>query len=1008
MNTNNPSRYYELDELCKLIDETENNLSLIYANSWSLLKNNSEYQSLFDYVCSHKQFKFDVMCFVETWLSQENSNLAQFEGYNHIMKLKPITHRGGGLSIFINENLQYKQRCDLIFENHNPSHYDCLFIEIVTEGSKDANTVIGLVYRSPSHNNEGEFVSSLERVLSKLSQEKQKEIIILGDFNMDLLKANNNRSTTYLLDMIMNFHFTPKITVPTRVTHNSASLIDHMYKNITERKNIAGTLISDITDHYINFMFIETNITSKEYPKTVTYRPMTDANVKKLNDSLKKTNWTGVLSSNDPNEAYNMYLKIYQTALDSAMPIKTVPLKHKKHKKQPWITLGILKSIQTKSKLFKQKIRTQNEQQQTIAINKYNRYRNILNRVIKAAKRLYWDTVFTESKNDVKLTWKYINTILQRTQNKVNFPDSFRHNGNILTENKHIANAFNMHYINVGPTIANEIPNTTIDIDTMSNINNPHSFFLIPTTPEEIEKVINKLKPKTSCGFDEINSKIIKKSSMVIAIPLAHIINLSLEKGIVPDQMKIAKVIPIYKSKESDQMKNYRPISLLPSFSKILEKIVYNRLYTYLQEKQLLYKSQYGFRKNLSTELATLEFQNIIINYMQSKKQCLGLFLDLSKAFDSLQHNILLAKMQKYGIRGLALNWFESYLSGRRQYTNYKGINSEYETIVCGVPQGSVIGPLLFLIYTNDLPNISNNAKFVLFADDTNIIIEDNSIESLENKVNDILIKVGIWFNVNKLSINISKTKFILFTRKPYTQVNQIEIKLNNILIEQTDHIKFLGVTIQHNFSWEIHIRNIGNKVSQVNSNLSRLKNILPRITLETIYRSLVEPYLMYGTVAWGNAPNKYLNRLKVLQKRSIRHIAKTKYNSHTDPIFRTKRILKFEDIVKLNCCKLYHRKIHATVPQYHISQLLTHEQSVQSHMTTRQCQDIYIHPIRNELSKQTINYSVGHTWNNLPLEIREKHNLSLSRFSNIIKDYYISKYSNRCTLNNCYICMHT
>jgi len=214
----------------------------------------------------------------------------------------------------------------------------------------------------------------------------------------------------------------------------------------------------------------------------------------------------------------------------------------------------------------------------------------------------------------------------------------------IITDAEHISNVFNKYYTNLGQSLANKIPNHALSESTMPDISQPQSFFFVPTTPEEVIKVIQIMKPKTSCGFDQINSKILKKSNMIISIPLPHIINLSVSNGTVPSNMKIAKVIPVYKANENNLIKNYRPISLLPSFSKILEKLVYKRLYSYFQQNKLLCDMQYGFRKNLSTELAILDFKSKIIKIIQNKKHCLGIFLDLSKAFDTLQHNILLKK----------------------------------------------------------------------------------------------------------------------------------------------------------------------------------------------------------------------------------------------------------------------------------------------------------------------------------------------------------------------------
>ena len=998
LNSNNSSKYYSLEDLCQLIEKRSNDTSVLYANSRSLLKHIHEYKELLDCIFSVKKHSFDILCFAETWLNHENYTLANFEGYEHVMKIKQNTYRGGGLSIFIKEDINYIERSDLSFQSNQ---YDCIFIEIISNNTGNHNTIIGLVYRSPSYNSELEFTNKMEGILEKIHNER-KEIIICGDFNMDLLKADTHYPTTALIDTMLTYQLKPCITLPTRVTNNSATLIDHIYKKISDKDSIAGTLLSDITDHYINFIFTEKKDKHVQ-PHNITYRPITANNITKLNNELEKADWNEVTECNEPNEAYDIFLRIYQCILNKTIPMKTINFNKSKHKKQPWMTTGILKSIQTKSKLYKQKANTR--QNQNLINEKYNNYRNLLNKIIRAAKNSYWHKSFSESKNDMKQTWQNINNILQKTRNKRNFPNMFKDGDQSYSIPKDISNAFNNYYVNLGPNLANKIPQTSQAECSMPTINHPGSFFFTPTIPQEIIDIIKKLKPKTSCGCDEINSKLIKNSSLVIAQPLSHVINLSLSHGIVPNQMKIAKVLPIFKGKENNIFKNYRPISLLPSFSKILEKVVYKRLYSYFQHHELFYKAQYGFRKNFSTELALLDFKNKIIQQIHKKKQNLGIFLDLSKAFDTLQHDILLNKIKHYGIRGIPYNWFKSYLSDRRQYVNFQNYNSEERNIGCGVPQGSILGPLLFLIYMNDLHNISNDGTFILFADDTNIIYTENNLNTLETKANNDLKKVGNWFNVNKLSINTEKTKFILFQTKAREQPSTISLVLNNMQIKQTFDIKFLGITVQWNFSWDIHLNKIANKVSQINSVLSRIKKTLPKNILEIIYKSLIEPHLNYGIMTWGCALKSHMKRLNILQKRSARLIDNSKYNSHTDPIFKTKNILKLEDLFKLNCCKFYYKKLKGSLPSYHTEQLYTLAETNIVLQITRQQNNVYIHPVKSQLDKQTINYIVGNIWNSLPKNIREKSVHGFATFSSAIKKYYLSNYQENCTIRNCNVC---
>ena len=995
----NSSSYYDIAELGELLSDKRHNnsLSIMYANSRSLTKHINDYQVMFEYLHAKNAVVFDVICFVETWLSTNTLPLAEISGYNHIYKEKVNTPRGGGISIFLKENLKYVIRNDIAFPSCEM--FDCLFVNVYNS-QEQKQTLIGVVYRSPS-SNEIDFINALESTLNSL-QSENKDIVLLGDFNIDILKIDAQTNSSKLLEMLMNFKLSPLITLPTRVTSTSATLIDHIYKSVSSDNVVAGTLLSDITDHFINFMIIDQDKPYRELPKKKSYRSYHENNIKTLNEYLENADWSNVLENENPNKSYEIFLNIYQEALDKCIPLKTKRYNKFRHKGSPWVTEGILKSIKNKHKLFKKKEKSRKE----CDISSYNLYRNMLNKLIRAAKQQYWDEKFGESANNVKDAWKNINTLINKEKNKNKIPECVTQQGRRLDDPTEITNAFNKYFVDIGKSIASNIENLTHFTNTMPVMNHANSFFMAPTTEDEVRNTIMTLRPKKSCGSDNISSKLVKQTAAAIVTPLTHIMNLSIQQGIVPNKMKTAKVLPIFKSGETDVIKNYRPISLLPSFSKILEKLIHKRLYDYLSKHDILFPSQYGFRKGYSTEYGILEFQNRIIKHIRNKNHCLGLFLDLSKAFDSLQHNILIRKLEHYGIRGISLNWFISYLSDRTQYVNIQDINSHSEMINCGVPQGSVLGPLLFLIYMNDISNSSNLGEFVLYADDTNVIYSHKDLDSLLHIASTEIEKVSSWFKANKLSMNADKTKLIIFKSKKTLSIDpKLKVKIDGQDVYNTQSVKFLGVLIEPNLSWEIHTSAKANRMSQALAVLSKLKNILSKRAMLLIYHSLIETHITYSIMAFGNAAKKALKRIVQIQKRAIRIISKAKYNSHTNPLFKTLNILKVEDLFKLNCCKLYWKKVHNNLPPYISSQILTNEEAQYSTRQTRQSHDIHTLPIRTNLGKQTLNYNISMTWNNLTPELKSKVNLSLSSFSKKIKKHHISSYSVTCTEPNCYIC---
>ena len=535
-------------------------------------------------------------------------------------------------------------------------------------------------------------------------------------------------------------------------------------------------------------------------------------------------------------------------------------------------------------------------------------------------------------------------------------------------------------------------------------VNIPNSFVLLPTTPAEIISTIEKLKPKTSKGHDNINNKLIKQTCIPIARVLSHIINLSFEQGIIPQNLKLAKVIPIFKSSDNTLLKNYRPISILPTFSKIFEKLVHKRLYSFLNANNILTDSQFGFQPGISTEYAILELQNRLISNITQKKWSLGVFLDLSKAFDTLDHNILLNKLHVYGIRGVAFEWFRSYLSERYQYVMFRDQLSSKLPTTCGVPQGSILGPLLFLLYINDFPTICNSAKAILFADDTNIIFSDENIINLINKANTQLDIVTSWFNQNKLSLNIDKTKYIIFPPNKYINHDHSQdIFINNKVLQSVTYIKFLGVYIDKFLDWKEQLRVKCNTVSKNVGILAKLKNVISTNVKKVIYNSIIAPHFHYGIVAWGAPHSQDFKRLYKLQKRAIRFICRSKYNAHTKPLFKRLSILTLEDIYKQQCIKIAIKRLKNNIPPY-LHTLLPLAEEIHNY-NTRNITNFRITINRKQIHDQLLNVKVSSAWNTLPDTFKSKHIFSIKTCMYELKKYFLNNYSSQCLLNNCYIC---
>ena len=412
-----------------------------------------------------------------------------------------------------------------------------------------------------------------------------------------------------------------------------------------------------------------------------------------------------------------------------------------------WLTHGLKKSIKTKNKLYVKSIKTPTLHN----IKIYKEYRNKLNSLLRKAERLHYDQLFVKNKNNLKKSWAIIKQVINKRKNQIVF-SKFKINNNIVTDEKIIANNFNKYFVNLGPSLAKNIPLYQTNPTSYIKQSSPDSMFITPVTNEELVNIVMALK-SSSPGWDGLTADIIKSNINLFIQPLIHICNLSFSNGVFPAELKVAKVMPMYKTGDKMTLNNYRPISTLPIFSKILERLMYNRLLSYINKNNILYSHQFGFRTNHGTDLALISLVDYISNALNQGELVCGVFLDFSKAFDTINHKILLNKLYKYGIRGIVLNWFDDYLSQREQYVTINEINSDKCKITCGVPQGSVLGPLLFLLYVNDLANVSKLLFPILFADDTSVFLSDKNINTLISTVNQELEKIIDWLCINRLSL---------------------------------------------------------------------------------------------------------------------------------------------------------------------------------------------------------------------------------------------------------------
>ena len=493
---------------------------------------------------------------------------------------------------------------------------------------------------------------------------------------------------------------------------------------------------------------------------------------------------------------------------------------------------------------------------------------------------------------------------------------------------------------------------------------------------------------------------------------MTYLINQSFAKGVVPNQLKLAKVIPIHKSSDKSQLKNYRPVSLLPALSKIFEKIMFNKVMGFLNSNNSLYKHKYGFRAKHSTIHPILHLINQCADADQKtpKEHTISIFCDLSKAFDVIDHKILLQKMHFYGFRGIVYNWFENYLTGRRQYVEIEESRSNIYQIECGVPQGSILGPLLCLIYVNDIA-MSTTANILSFADDTSLYLSNSDERELYVSTNSAIKSLYEWFCANKLALNASKTKYIIL-RAPHTRCQDanLDIHIGNTALEKIgshsheQSTKFLRLVIDEHLTWKNHLAHVNKKISGALFSIKQAKNILPKASLRTLYFALIEPHLSYGILAWGNANKKTLHKTEMLQKRAIRTINNAKYRSHTDPLFRKSQVLKLSDMYTLQATLFMYDYTNNRLPSS-FSHIFPLNREIQESRLTRQSHLFYITRGVSNFSGSLPKYNLPRIWNEWTPKIPEY--TSRTHFKNNIHKSFIASYleSVKCSNNYCRDC---
>lgn len=918
------------------------------------LRNRTNYLEVEHFI---QQNDIDIFTISETWLNSSVTNAEiNISGYK-LYRLDRRHKKGGGVCAYIRRNLKTKVLNSISKISERGFHQ--LWLEI--QHVKLKSIIVCVAYRPPDIQLDC-FVNDLAPSLTDAFS-LGKEVFIAGDLNCDMF--SNGPQSTCLKEFCASFNLTQLISQPTRVTPNSSTLLDVILTTSQDLVTQSEVICTSISDH---FPVIVTLNLKRPRPQAIKFktRSYKSYNPVDFDRDVSMISWNILNNVENVNDKVDVFNSLFGYIVERHAPIREMRFKHKGN---PWITPTIKDAMKTRDQLLKKAWTTKHNTDWIAVKAKRKEVKNNL----KAAESVFIQGRIKECKGKSGDLWKVIRNIIPTASAS----------SNILyftKEHKLVADEFNQYFTSVGQRMINSVTKLVTDFNILkqSSTVSPEvfglePFYFQPVTIETVKACISKMPGNKSPGADKIPLRIYKDCLANILFPLTNIINRSFETCIFPNNWKIAEVVPHPKEGDYELATNNRPISLIQSTAKVCERIALEQFMSYLMDNDILTRHQSGNRNNHSTETLNILVSDFILNAMDSKQITVLVLLDLSKAFDSINRDILLEKLEKIGASPSAVRWFKSYLTGRQQFVRIGTTISDSLGINHGVPQGSILGPLLFDLYINDLPRIPAHCNTECYVDDSKLFLAFtlDELDDAVAKVNNDLQSVFEWCCSNYLMINPEKTKVMFFgvpqllTRLP----RDVTLTLMGKELQPIANATDLGMTWDTKMAYDNHVTNTVSSCMNILFQISRIRHLFNRKTLIGIINSLVFSKLYYCSSVWASTSINNIKKMQCVQNFAARIVTGTHKYDHITPCLKELKWIPVEKELYLRDAVMAFKCINGSAPAY-LSENFS-RRGFRSGRITRQSNDIHVPKCRTSMGQKSFVYRASVIWNSLSNDLK-------------------------------------